>query len=145
MLYRIDSCQCVAGFGSEIRIMSVHHVADHPSLLEPDHPGQEESSSCTANFANVSLTREEAEVLSSRFKALSDPNRLRIMSIISSNADSETCVCDLSEPLNLSQPTVSHHLKVLVEAGMLRREKRGIWAYYSLVPGSMKSLFESLE
>lgn len=83
-------------------------------------------------------------MLAVRFKALADPNRLRILSIVSSSPEAETCVCDLSEPLKLGQPTVSHHLKILVEAGLLNREKRGVWAYYSLVPGALDSLAATL-
>ncbi len=90
---------------------------------------------------------EESPSLDARaqvFKALADPNRLRLLSIIKAAADGETCVCDLTEPLGLGQPTVSHHLKVLVDAGLLRREKRGTWAYYSLVPGALESAAESV-
>lgn len=86
----------------------------------------------------------EIEAVAARFKALADPNRLRILSIIASSPEAETCVCDLSEPLDLGQPTVSHHLKILVEAGLLNREKRGVWAYYSLVPGALDSLATTL-
>ena len=90
------------------------------------------------------LNAEEAELLALRFKALSDPNRLRILSIVSSSEAAETCVCDLPEPLGLKQPTVSHHLKILVDAGILHREKRGVWAYFSVVPGALESLGASL-
>jgi len=90
------------------------------------------------------LQLEEAELLAARFRALSDPNRLRILSIVSSSETSETCVCDLSEPLDLKQPTVSHHLKILVDAGILHREKRGVWAYFSVIPGALESLASSL-
>jgi ArsR family transcriptional regulator len=72
---------------------------------------------------------------------------LRLLSIVKAGDSGESCVCDLTEPLDLGQPTVSHHLKVLVEAGLLHREKRGTWAYYSMVPGAMErtsSLLESL-
>jgi ArsR family transcriptional regulator len=72
------------------------------------------------------------------FKALADPNRLRLLSIVKAEAAGESCVCDLTGPLDLGQPTVSHHLKILVEAGLLHREKRGTWAYYSLVPGALE-------
>ncbi len=72
------------------------------------------------------------------FKALADPNRLRLLSIVKGEAGGESCVCDLTEPLDLGQPTVSHHLKILVDAGLLHREKRGTWAYYSLVPGALE-------
>ncbi len=85
--------------------------------------------------------------VASVFKALADPNRLRLLSIVKSSEGGEACVCDLTEPLNLGQPTVSHHLKILVDAGLLHREKRGTWAYYSLVPGSIErttGLLESL-
>lgn len=62
---------------------------------------------------------------------------MRLLSLIAAHADAEACVCDLTEPLGLSQPTVSHHLKILVEAGFLTRSKRGTWAYFRLVPGSL--------
>ena len=78
--------------------------------------------------------------MSKIFKALADPTRLRLVSMVAAHADREACVCDLTEPLGLSQPTVSHHLKVLVEAGFLSRSKRGTWAYYRIVPGSLDSL-----
>lgn len=86
----------------------------------------------------------DAAALAARFKAIADPNRLRILSIISNDPAAETCVCDITEPLELGQPTVSHHLKILVEAGLLTREKRGVWAYYSLVPGALESLAATL-
>ena len=79
------------------------------------------------------------------FKALADPNRLRLLSIVKSADGGEACVCDLTEPLDLGQPTVSHHLKILVDAGLLHREKRGTWAYYSLVPGSIERTSGLLE
>lgn len=72
------------------------------------------------------------------FKALADPNRLRLLSLVKASESGERCVCDLTEPLGLGQPTVSHHLKILVDAGLLRREKRGTWAYYSLAPGALE-------
>lgn len=86
----------------------------------------------------------EAELLASQFKALADPTRLRILSIVSSNPNAETCVCDLPGPLELSQSTISHHLKILLDAGIVTREKRGVWSYYSLVSGSLESLAQSL-
>ncbi|MDZ5079041.1 metalloregulator ArsR/SmtB family transcription factor [Nesterenkonia sp. HG001] len=78
------------------------------------------------------LTAEEAEPLAAVFKAVADPVRLRLLSIIEHTEDGEACVCDLTEPLDLSQPTVSHHLKILVDAGLLTRTKRGRWAYYAV-------------
>lgn len=78
--------------------------------------------------------------LAASLKALADPARLRILSLLAASEDQETCVCNFTEPLELSQPTVSHHLKVLVGAGFLEREKRGTWAYYRIVPGSLDSV-----
>ncbi|XAS65092.1 metalloregulator ArsR/SmtB family transcription factor [Micrococcaceae bacterium Sec5.8] len=84
------------------------------------------------------LSAEDARRTALVFKALADPNRLRLLSIVKGEASGESCVCELTEPLDLGQPTVSHHLKILVDAGLLHREKRGTWAYYSLVPGAME-------
>ena len=78
-------------------------------------------------------------------KAIADPARLRLLSIIAAHDGGEACVCDLTEPLGLTQPTVSHHLKVLVDAGLLIRDKRGIWAYFTLVPGVLNSLADVLD
>ena len=69
-----------------------------------------------------------------------DPTRLRLISLVAAHEDAEACVCELTEPVGLSQPTVSHHLKILVDAGILTRDQRGIWAYYRLVPGSLNAL-----
>ena len=81
---------------------------------------------------------EEAQQKALVFKALADPNRLRLLSMVNAQPSGESCVCDLTGPLDLGQPTVSHHLKILVDAGLLHREKRGTWAYYSLVPGALE-------
>jgi ArsR family transcriptional regulator, arsenate/arsenite/antimonite-responsive transcriptional repressor len=82
----------------------------------------------------------EADVLAGRFKALADPTRLRLISLVAAHTDQEACVCDLTEPVGLSQPTVSHHLKILVDAGVLTRSQRGKWAYYRLVPETLDAL-----
>jgi ArsR family transcriptional regulator len=71
-------------------------------------------------------------VLARQIKALADPTRIQILAMIKASADQATCVCDMTEPLGVSQPTVSHHLKVLVDAGILHREKRGTWAWFSI-------------
>lgn len=93
---------------------------------------------CCAPTGTPALGAEEAQRTAMVFKALADPNRLRLLSIVKGEASGESCVCDLTGPLDLGQPTVSHHLKILVEAGLLHREKRGTWAYYSLVPGALE-------
>jgi ArsR family transcriptional regulator len=93
--------------------------------------------SCCPPAGDAALGAKEAKQQALVFKALADPNRLRLLSIIKASPSGSTCVCDLTAPLDLGQPTVSHHLKVLVEAGLLRREKRGPWAYFSLTPGAL--------
>jgi len=92
---------------------------------------------CCAPLVAEPLAPEEAVALAGVLKALADPARLRIVSMLAAHENGEACVCDLTEPLGLSQPTVSHHMKTLVEAGLVRREKRGVWAYFSLVPGAL--------
>lgn len=82
--------------------------------------------------------------LAAAFRALGDANRVRIISIIAAKAPEQTCVCELPEPLELSQPTVSHHLKILVEAGILDREKRGVWVYFSLRQGALEAIAAQL-
>lgn len=77
------------------------------------------------------LTASDAEATAAVFKALADPTRVRIVSMLARNPES-VCVCELTPPLGLSQPTVSHHLKKLVQAGLLTREQRGVWAFYTL-------------
>ncbi|MCC9197154.1 metalloregulator ArsR/SmtB family transcription factor [Arthrobacter sp. zg-Y820] len=86
------------------------------------------------------LGGDEAARLARLLKALADPTRLRLVSLIAARENREACVCDLTEPVNLGQPTVSHHLKILVDAGILHREKRGVWAYFSLVPGALEQI-----
>ena len=93
---------------------------------------------CCPPLAEAPLSEPDAELLASRLKALADPVRLRLLSLVL--ASGESCVCDLTAPVGLSQPTVSHHLKVLADAGILAREKRGKWAWYRLVPGSLGAL-----
>ncbi|CAN5371758.1 metalloregulator ArsR/SmtB family transcription factor [soil metagenome] len=95
---------------------------------------------CCAPLTRETISATDAEAVSRTLKALADPMRLRILSIVAAHVDQEACVCDLQEPLELSQPTVSHHLKVLTEAGFLTRSKRGTWAYFALVPGSLDSV-----
>jgi ArsR family transcriptional regulator len=120
-----------------------HAAPDAPGLAVAED-GADDAACCVPAQGALALGAVEAGVLAARFKALADPNRLRIVSMVSSSAGSEACVCDLSEPLDLGQPTVSHHLKILVDAGILHREKRGVWAYYSLVPGALEGLASTL-
>lgn len=89
---------------------------------------------CCAPLLEQPLSPEDAELMAAAFKVLADPARLRLLSIIAALPSAEACNCDLTEPLGLSQPTVSHHLKVLAEAGLLERERRGNWVYFRLTP-----------
>lgn len=86
------------------------------------------------------LDRPTAEALAAILKAVADPARLQLLALIRSAEYGEACVCELTAPLGLSQPTVSHHLKVLAEAGLVTREKRGTWAWYSVVPARLAEL-----
>ena len=95
---------------------------------------------CCSPVVGQVISRTEAETLAEALKAIADPTRLQLISLVSAHQDQEACVCDLTEPVGLSQPTVSHHLKVLVDAGILTREQRGKWAYYTLVPGTLEDL-----
>lgn len=88
---------------------------------------------CCAPIATAGLTDDEAQATAQLFKALADPARVRILNLLATRA-APVCGCDLEEPLGLSQPTVSFHLKKLWDAGLLDRQKRGVWAYWSLNP-----------
>ena len=98
-----------------------------------------DSITCCVPLAASSLTDEEALATAELFKALGDPARVRIVNLIASS-DGEMCACDLIEPVGLAQPTVSHHLKKLVDAGLLEREQRGRWAFYSLKRDAVEKL-----
>ena len=87
---------------------------------------------CTPLGAAGAMTPEQAERVAVLLKALADPVRLRLVSLIATSPDGEACVCDLNDAFDLTQATVSHHLKVLHTAGLLGREKRGVWVYYSV-------------
>lgn len=89
-------------------------------------------SSCAPEGLGARIERPQAEQLATLLKAIADPTRLQLISYINASNNAEACVCNLTEPLALSQPTVSHHLKVLAEAGLIEREKRGTWVWYSV-------------
>ena len=93
-----------------------------------------------APLVREALTGEQAADLSRVLKAVADPARLRLLSMVAAHEGGEACVCDLTAPLGLSQPTVSHHLRVLVDAGLVTRDKRGVWAWYRLVPGALDAI-----
>ncbi|MET7638141.1 metalloregulator ArsR/SmtB family transcription factor [Streptomyces sp. NPDC005438] len=99
-----------------------------PELVGVDGPD------CCPALLTAPLDEDQAEVLAKVFKALGDPVRLRLLSMIASRAGGEVCVCDLTPAFDLAQPTVSHHLKLLRQAGLIDAERRGTWVYYRLRP-----------
>ncbi len=99
---------------------------------------------CCSPLALEPLSDAAATELAGAFKALADPARLRLLSLILAHEDGEACVCDLNGPIDLSQPTISHHLKILADAGLVEREKRGVWAYYRVVSPALGALAQAL-
>ena len=95
---------------------------------------------CCPQVLAAPLDREEADRLAGALKVLADPARLQLLSLIGATPEGEACVCNLVEPMGLSQPTVSHHLKVLTDAGLLGREQRGRWVYYWVLPEPIELL-----
>jgi ArsR family transcriptional regulator, arsenate/arsenite/antimonite-responsive transcriptional repressor len=105
------------------------------SVLDPA-----ETAACCAPLTAQPLSQAEADQIAPLLKALADPVRLRLISLVASHAGGEACVCVLNDAFDLSQPTISHHLKVLHDAGLLDREKRGVWAYYRIKPEALASI-----
>lgn len=99
---------------------------------------------CCSPVTGGVLEVSAAERLARTFKALGDPTRVRLLSLIAATEGGEACVCDLTAPVSLSQPTVSHHMKQLVDAGLVTREQRGKWAYYRVVEDALQSLADAL-
>ncbi|OEJ22213.1 transcriptional regulator [Streptomyces agglomeratus] len=101
--------------------------------------------SCTSGLACLLIEREEAQRLADMLKAIADPTRLQLLRIIERAPGGEACVCDLTECLGLRQPTVSHHLKIMTEAGLLDRERRGTWAWFSVNHDGLRRVREILD
>src|SRR5262245_1903051 len=99
---------------------------------------------CSAPLSSAPVPPAAARRLAASFRAVGDPARLRLLSLIQAQPDGEACVCHLIPALGLSQSTVSHHLKVLLRAGLLAREQRGVWAWYRVVPESLRALRAAL-
>ena len=99
---------------------------------------------CCTPVTDDVLSEDDAEELASVLKVLADPARLRLLSMVAAAEPGEACACDLVEPLGRSQPTVSHHLSLLVDAGLLTREKRGRWAWYRVVPAQLAAVRRAL-
>ena len=114
-------------------------------MTEADHvllPLADDDAACCAPLAAPPLDAGTAMVLAGQLKALGDPHRLQLLSLVM--ASGSACICDLTEPVALSQPTVSHHMKVLVDAGLLNREKRGKWVHFSVEPDALRELGDQL-
>src|SRR5262249_12873112 len=121
----LDDCQD-SGVVRELKITDVSQACCPPMVAEP-------------------LTAANAMELAKGFKALGDPVRLRLLSLIAARAGGEVCVCDLTEAFDVSGPTISHHLKVLREAGLVDCVRRGTWVYYWIVPSALAPLSQLLD
>jgi ArsR family transcriptional regulator len=116
-------------FGEVGRMVATMTVLDQPDALV-----------CCSPLAREPLSAEAATELAGIVKAIADPTRLRLLSLIQAHEGGEACVCELTDPVGLSQPTVSHHLRVLLDAGLVTRSKRATWAYYKAVPDRLAAL-----
>ena len=99
-----------------------------------------ETAACCSPLTAAPLSMEQAEQVAPLLKALADPVRLRLLSLVASHEGGEACICELNDAFELSQPTISHHMKVLHDAGLVDRDKRGVWVYYKIRPQALASL-----
>ena len=107
-------------------------------------PTTVEQSSCCVPRITSALTAEDAERVAQVFKAIGDPTRVMLLSLIASSSGGEACICDLTAPVGLSQGTVSHHMKLLADADLVTREQRGKWAYFALNDGALDAAADAL-
>ncbi|UJP09417.1 metalloregulator ArsR/SmtB family transcription factor [Microbacterium sp. KUDC0406] len=103
-----------------------------------------EQRACCSPRVTAAISLDEAERIARVFKAIGDPTRVMLLSLISGSEGGEACICDLTDPVGLSQGTVSHHMKILADAGLVTREQRGKWAYFSLADGALAAAAEAL-
>ena len=120
--------------------MSIQHAPRDPAVIAVTRPG----ACAQAALIGEPIDEASAAGLAQVFKALGDPVRLRLVSLIGAREGGEVCVCDLTSAFDLSQPTISHHLKVLREAGLIDSERRGTWVYYRLVPAALERMAAAL-
>jgi ArsR family transcriptional regulator len=114
------------------------------SAATTTRPATAAMTACCAPVTGGPVDDAAAETLARVFKALGDPTRVRLLSLIAAGEGGEACICDLVEPVRLSQPTVSHHMKLLVDAGLVTREQRGKWAYYRVVDQTLTAVSQAL-
>jgi ArsR family transcriptional regulator, arsenate/arsenite/antimonite-responsive transcriptional repressor len=124
--------------------IDIHESRGHTVVMALDLLPVSSPAACCTPATSAAISEQDAVQLARTLKALADPARLRLLSLIAAHDGGEACVCDLVEPVGLAQPTVSHHLKVLTDAGLITREKRGVWAYFTLVPGALESVTRHL-
>src|SRR5271155_2940592 len=124
-----------ASLPQDIDFCQYRCVSNSLTVLSPA-----ETAACCAPLSAGPLSMAQAEQVAPLLKALADPVRLRLMSLVASRPGGEACVCDLNEAFDLSQPPISHHLKVLHEAGLVDRDKRGVWVYFRVRPRALASL-----
>lgn len=117
-------------------------IVEHIDVCQ--YPSMATVTPCCPPVLHAALGKRDAEDLATTLKALADPVRLRVLSFIAAQPGAEACVCHVTEPVGLSQPTVSHHLKVLHTAGLLEREKRGAWVYYRVVRERLEAVRAAL-
>jgi len=119
----------------DIDICQYRRVSNSLTVASPA-----DTAACCAPLTAGPLTMEQAGQVAPLLKALADPVRLRLLSLVASHDGGEACICDLTAAFDLSQPTISHHMRVLHEAGLVYRDKRGVWAYYRVRPQALASL-----
>jgi ArsR family transcriptional regulator, arsenate/arsenite/antimonite-responsive transcriptional repressor len=133
----IDVCLSLvsAELATRIDICQYRWVSIPLTVISPA-----ETAACCAPLTAQPLSMEQAGQVAPLLKALADPVRLRLMSLVASREGGEACICDLNDAFELSQPTISHHMKVLHEAGLVDRDKRGVWVYYRVRPQALAGL-----
>jgi ArsR family transcriptional regulator len=116
------------------------YLCDHGTVPKPLPLIQPSAVACCAPLTQAPLSAEQADELARRLKAVADPARLRLLSLLLAAEGQEACTCDLTAPLGLSQPTVTHHLGKLAEAGLVVGERRGRWTYYRVAPAALADM-----
>ena len=126
---------CVPSLPQDIDVCQYVGVPDALTVASPA-----ETAACCAPLTAEPLTMEQAGQVAPLLKAMADPVRLRLLSLVASHEGGEACICDLNAAFDLSQPTISHHMKVLHEVGLVDRDKRGVWAFYRIRPQALAAL-----
>src|SRR5262249_15531450 len=134
-LQDFDDYRCPATLPLNIDVCQYRYMSKSLPVLSPV-----DTVVCCPPLMREPLSQQAAEQIAPLLKAIADPARLRLLSLVASHENGEACICDLNEAFDLSQPTISHHLKVLHEAGLLERDKRGVWVFYRARPEALAGL-----